>query len=151
LALPLQNKTSRTKKEEQMQLRSPHAWMLAEAVELLRNADRLHRQFFQIGRPGESPCWEPPVDIYESEHELRLLVALPGVAPERLTVTLEPGAIVVRGERAHDAHLSPGAILRLEIPYGRFERRIGLPGGDYRLVDMKLEHGCVKLHLEKLL
>ena len=42
----------------------PSAWMLAEAVELLQTADRLQRQFFQIGQPGESPNWEPPVDMY---------------------------------------------------------------------------------------
>lgn len=133
-----------------MQLRDPRAWMLAEAIELLQGADRLHRQFFQIGPAGGSPCWEPPVDIYEDERELRLLIALPGVAPERFAVTLEQGAVVVRGERSHGARLSPGAILRLEIPYGRFERRISLPGGDYRLADMQLEYGCVKLHLEKI-
>lgn len=133
-----------------MRPHDPRAWMLAEAVELLQSADRLHRQFFRIGQSSESPCWEPPVDMYQNDRELRLLIALPGVAPERFEVTLEQQAIVVRGERPHGASLSPGAIVRLEIPYGRFERRIGLPYGDYRLVDMQLEHGCLRLHLEQL-
>lgn len=125
--------------------------MLAEAVDLLHRADRLQRQFFQIGQPGQSPCWEPPVDIYLDARELILLIALPGVAPQGFEVSLEAQAIVVRGERSIGAHVGPGAILRMEIPHGRFERRILLPEGDFRLnEDMRLENGCLKITLEKL-
>ncbi len=128
----------------------PRAWMLAEAVELLQSADRLQRQFFRIGAPAESPNWEPPVDMYVNDRELGLLIALPGVTPERFDVTLEPQAIVVRGERSFGASLGPGAILRMEIPYGRFERRIRLPYGGFRLVEILLENGCLKLTLDRL-
>jgi len=126
------------------------AWMLAEAVELLQSADRLHRQFFQIGQHSEPPNWEPPVDMYVNDRELGLLIALPGVTPERFDVVLEQQAIVVRGERSFGANIGPGAILRMEIPYGRFERRIRLPFGSFRLADMLLENGCLKLTLERL-
>ena len=126
------------------------AWMLAEAMELLQSADRLQRQFFQIGRSGQSPCWEPPVDVYENAGNLGLLIALPGVAPEGFEVVLEPRSIVVRGERSLGAPLGTGTILRLEIPYGRFERRIRLPDGGFRLAEMLLENGCLKLTLERL-
>lgn len=124
--------------------------MWAEAVDLLQSADRLQRQFFQIGQSGDVPCWEPPVDIYDNGRELGLLMALPGVAPDRFEVTLEPQAIVVRGDRSFGASIGPGTVLRLEIPYGRFERRIGLPSGDYRLSEMLLENGCLRLTLERL-
>lgn len=133
-----------------MRYPDPSAWMLAEAVDLLQTADRLNRQFFQIGQPSESPHWEPPVDMYVNERELGILIALPGVAPERFEVALEQQAIVVRGERSFGASLGPGAILRMEIPYGRFERRIRLPLGSFRLVDILLENGCLKLTLERL-
>ena len=133
-----------------MRHQDPRAWMLAEAIELLQSANRLQHQFFQIGYSGDSPCWEPPVDMYDNGQELGLLIALPGVAPGQFEVTLEAQAIVVRGERSFGANLGTGAIVRLEIPYGRFERRIGLPYGDYRLTDMRLENGCLRLHLEQL-
>lgn len=133
-----------------MRYPDPRTSMLAEAVELLQVADRLNRQFFQLGQPGESPNWEPPVDMYVNERELGLLIALPGVAPDRFEVTLEQQAIVVRGERSFGASLGPGAILRMEIPYGRFERRIRLPFGGFQLTEMLLENGCLKLTLERL-
>jgi len=133
-----------------MRHRDTRAWMLAEAVELLRGADRLQRQFFRIGPTGESPCWEPPIDMYENEHELGLLIALPDVAPEHFEVTLEPQAIVVRGARSFGSHMGQGKILQMEIPYGRFERRIRLPDGGFRLSKMLLEHGCLRLTLERL-
>lgn len=128
----------------------PSAWMLAEAVELLQTADRLQRQFFQIGPPGDAPCWEPPVDMYVNDREIGLLIALPGVVPERFEVSLEQQAIVVRGERSFGANLGTGAILRMEIPYGRFERRILLPFGIFQLNEMLLENGCLKITLDRL-
>jgi HSP20 family protein len=45
---------------------------------------------------------------------------------------------------------SGAAIHRLEIPYGRFERRIPLPPGNYRLHEQFLEDGCLVLVLRHL-
>ena len=126
------------------------AWMLTEAVEQLQRADRLQRQFFRMGERSPVPCWEPPVDVVASQGELRVVVALPGVALDRLDVALEDSVIVVRGERPLGTGLLAGEILRLEIPYGRVERRIALPYGIYRLAEMQLENGCLRLHLERL-
>ena len=134
-----------------MRHRDSRDWMLAEAVNMIYSADQLQRQFFQIGHVDNAPCWQPPVDMYVNEHGLGLLIALPGVAPERLVVTLESQSIVVRGERSFGTSLGTGAILRMEIPYGRFERRIGLPDATYRFADMQFEHGCLRLHLEQAL
>ena len=130
--------------------RDPRSWMWAEALELLQDAERLQRQFFQIGVLQGAPCWEPPIDVYESDDELRLLVALPGVTPQQLEVVLAPNLIVVRGERSLPANSRRAAIRRLEIPYGQFERRIALPAGRFELLDRRLEYGCLTLTLRRL-
>lgn len=127
-----------------------HAWMLTQAIELLQGASRLHRQFFQLGRAGDLPRWEPPVDMFGNEHVLCLLIALPGVTPERLDVRLEQQVLVVYGERSLAANFGAGTIFQLEIPYGRFERRVFLPHADYRVADMLLQNGCLRLTLERL-
>ncbi|MGA8513763.1 MAG: Hsp20/alpha crystallin family protein [Burkholderiaceae bacterium] len=125
------------------------AGMLTHAVDMLEQADRLQRQFFWIGQTSDVPCWEPPVDVYGNNDELGVLVALPGVAPNSYAVTLDGALIVVRGERSLETNWGAGAILRLEIPYGHFERRINLPYDDFRMVNMQLVNGCLKLYLER--
>ena len=61
------------------------AWMWAEACEMLARAERLHRQFFEPRRSAASrlPVWQPPADVLETEREVLILVALPGVDPAR--------------------------------------------------------------------
>jgi len=132
-----------------MRVRDPGSWMWAEALELLQDAERLQRQFFRIGVLQGAPCWEPPVDLYENGDELTLLVALPGVAPKQLEVVLAPSLIIVRGERALPTNSRRAAIHRLEIPYGRFERRIALPPGQYEPINQRLELGCLVLELRR--
>ena len=124
--------------------------MWAEALELLHDAERLQRQFFRVGVLEGRPCWEPPVDLYETGEGLRLLIALPGVKPQQVEVVLAPGQILVRGERSLPASSRRAAIHRLEIPYGRFERRVALPAGEFEPVDQRLEQGCLVLELRRI-
>jgi len=131
-----------------MTYRDPRSWVWAEALELLRGTERLQRRFFQLSA-AEAPGWEPPVDLYETADGLTLCVALPGVAADELDVSLEAGTVVVRGERAFPVAYQRAIIYRLEIPYGRFERRIALPAGQYQLVDRRLENGCLTLGLRR--
>ena len=132
-----------------MTYRDPRLWVWAEALELLRGAEKLQRRFYQLGA-AEAPCWEPSVDLYEAGDQLTLCVALPGVGVDELEVSLESGTVVVRGERAFPVAYQGAIIYRLEIPYGRFERRIALPVGQYELVDRRLEQGCLTLDLRRL-
>ena len=68
----------------------PNSWMWSEACDMLARAERLHREFFQPVRSGlRTPSWEPPVDIIETERDVLVLVALPGVDPDRVR-TLVP-------------------------------------------------------------
>ncbi|HET7766394.1 MAG TPA: Hsp20/alpha crystallin family protein [Burkholderiales bacterium] len=131
-----------------MTYRDPR-WVWAEALELLREAGQIQRRFFQLGA-SEAPAWEPAVDLYETEEGLTLEVALPGVARDGVEIVLEPGTVVVRGDRGFPVEQQRAVIYRLELPYGRFERRIPLPAGQYRLTDRRLENGCLTLALRRL-
>ena len=64
--------------------------MWARACELIDRAERLHRQFFQpTAAPVRDLCWEPPVDIIETDFELLIGVALPGVNSSAVKVTVD--------------------------------------------------------------
>ena len=133
-----------------MNPRNRAGWMWQKAFDLLGEAERLHRRFFQLSpHPAAGPSWEPPVDVLETAGHLLVLVALPGVAAEHVQVVANDGTLSVVGERAMPA--VAGAVLRrLEIPYGRFERRLDLPGGHYEIEQRELIDGCLRLTLRRL-
>jgi len=76
-----------------MSQRFPTDWMWAQACELIDEAERMHRQFFRLAAPARTRVtWEPPVDVFEDEREVVVLVALPGVPPNGVEVTSGLGA-----------------------------------------------------------
>ncbi|HYC37022.1 MAG TPA: Hsp20/alpha crystallin family protein [Usitatibacter sp.] len=128
----------------------PADWMWAQACEMLSQAERMHRQFFHLGAAERAQAaWQPPVDVLEDDQEVVIVVAMPGVDPQRIAVSSYPGVLVVSGERAA-AFGGPRHLVRqLEIPYGRFERRIALPDGPLQLVSNEMIDGCLVLRLRK--
>jgi HSP20 family protein len=94
-------------------------------------------------------AWEPPVDIVEDGEALQVHIALPGVSADAITIALDPAGITISALRAFPARGEGGHIHRLEIPYGRFERHIGLPLGDpyapLELAGKSLEDGILTL------
>ncbi len=123
------------------------SWMWSEALDLLHSAERLQRQFF---RPGARNCWEPPVDIYQSDGDLWIFLALPGVTAEHTQVSVEGAVLVVHGDRPLPQVAQGASIHRLEIPYGPFERRIGLPEGHYQILQKAFDNGCLVIGLRRL-
>lgn len=133
-----------------MTFRDPTKSMWAKALQMMEQSERLHRQFFQIVKSRErGPTWEPPADIFESERSLTILIALPGVSPPEVEIVVDGGTLYVVGERPMPVTES-AVIRRLEIPYGRFERRINLPHGHYEIAERSLANGCLRLTLQKL-
>ncbi len=126
--------------------------MWSEALTLLEQADRLHRQFCRPAA-AQAPAWEPPVDVIETADAISVHVALPGAAAGFVVVELEPGAITISARRPFPLGsirtASAAHIHALEIPYGRFERRIGLPTQALSLVGRKLQDGCLTLTFSK--
>ena len=126
--------------------------MWAQACDLIDQAERMHRQFFRLAvsaRPEAT--WEPPVDVFEDEREVAIVVALPGVPADRVEVQHFPGTLVVRAERPLPFGASPRAVRRLEIPYGYFERRVALPPGRLEPTAHELDHGCLVVRLRKVI
>jgi HSP20 family protein len=127
-------------------------WMWLEASALISRAERLHRQYFHITlSQHRTPVWEPPVDVLETADQLVIVVALPGVDPETIQSAIEGGALSVIGNRSVPAALNATVIHRLELPHGRFERRVTLPSGRYGEVRSAIDNGCLIVTLDKIL
>ncbi|MCC6918688.1 MAG: Hsp20/alpha crystallin family protein [Alphaproteobacteria bacterium] len=129
--------------------RTPRHWMWSQAVEMLDEADRLHRQFFAPTGAARMPAWAPPADVLETDEEVLIFVALPGVSPEHVDASIHGAELVLSGTRVLPAELARAQIHRMELPQGRFLRRIALPPGRYTDVSRKSADGCLVITLEK--
>ena len=125
-----------------------YGWMWVRACEVLDHAERLQRQFLRYTGPGvDAAVWEPPVDIHETSNGLSLLFALPGVAPEAIEITLEANALTVSAMRPLRLANRDSVIRRLEIPHGRFVRRIALKGARMQVAETRYVNGCLEVRL----
>ena len=128
-----------------------HDWMWSEACDMLVRAERLHRELF---RPApartRAPAWEPPADILETGSEVLVLVALPGVDADAVQAVIEDGELVISGTRVLPDQLRTAVIHRMELPQGRFYRRLRLPAGRYSDVRRSTVAGCLVISLQKV-
>jgi HSP20 family molecular chaperone IbpA len=128
----------------------PRDWMWSEACEMLARAERMHRELFRPSTPqAQWSGWEPPVDILETEFEVLVLVALPGVDLDDAQAVIEDGDLVIAGTRLVPEQLRTATIHRLELPQGRFYRRLRLPAGRYAGVRRAAAAGCLIVTLQK--
>jgi HSP20 family molecular chaperone IbpA len=133
-----------------MPTRDPHDWMWGDALDTLARAERLHRQLFQPGPgPARQASWEPPVDVLETDARVLIIAALPGVNDGAIQLTIDGAFLVIAGERTVPAELRTAVIHRLELPQGRFERRVPLPPGRYDQVHRQTMNGCLVVTLHK--
>ena len=116
---------------------------------MLARAERMHRQFFPPADSRSSVAWEPPVDILETERAVLVLVALPGVNFDEVTASINQGELLISGCRTYPAEMGTAVIHRLELPQGRFERRLRLPAGRYRAIHRSVSNGTLLITLEK--
>ena len=73
-------------------------------------------------------CFTPSFDAVERENEYCVTADLPGVAPSDLDVTVEDGALTVKGSRHYEAATPEDGTATRVDERGRFERRIRFPG-----------------------
>ena len=125
-------------------------WMWSEALQMLARAERLHREVFTPAQGAQRGIsWEPPTDVLETADAVLIFVALPGVDAEKVNLAIRGGVLMISGERVLPDELRTAIIHRLELPQGRFERRIQLPAGLYGTPQSGVAHGCLVIKLPK--
>jgi len=131
-----------------MRSRDIRSFMWGEALQLLEQAERLQKAF---SRPAESQqSWEPPIDVVETSEALFVHVALPGVSGEAIIVGLEADALTVSAVRDFPVTARGARLHRVEIPYGRFFRRIPLPIPRLEPAGRSFIDGCLTLAFRKI-
>lgn len=71
--------------------------------------------------------WMPLVDIKEETERFLIKADIPGVKPENIEVTMDNGALTIRGERDEEKREKKDGYHRVERYFGSFYRRFAMP------------------------
>lgn len=92
----------------------------------------------------------PPVDIYEDDHGVTLLVDMPGVSKERMNLHVDDNSLVVEGDM--EIHMPDQmASLHADIRATRYRRTFSLSGEqlDTAQVKASLKDGLLQIDIPK--
>ncbi|PLX86597.1 MAG: molecular chaperone [Desulfuromonas sp.] len=102
------------------------------------------------GEPQEEGIWQPPVDIYEDEHEVVVKMELPEVQQRDIDVHIEDQLLIIEGERKLEREENKLNYHRIERCYGPFRRSFSLPATvSQDRVRANCEMGVLKVVLPK--
>jgi HSP20 family protein len=119
----------------------------------LRDAmDRLFEDSFVSPRnwPTMAGLVEPSLDVYETGNDVVVKVALPGMKPEDVDITLTGDVLTISGETTEETENKEKNYIRRERHFGSFTRSITLPEGlQADKAEAKFENGVLTLTIPK--
>jgi HSP20 family protein len=107
------------------------------------NLEQLQRGGWNWFHPmpyARQEAWRPPIDVYETEDEMVVMMELAGIKEEDVDVTLFHDMVVVSGSRVDTARPEKVRYHEVGINFGRFRSEVFLP--------MKVSPDCVDAHYE---
>jgi HSP20 family protein len=127
--------------------------ILKDVRRIQEEMDLLFDHFYKI---RHSPVltakrlWRPSTDVFETEHQVVVLVEIAGMKQKDLNVTLSDNVLVIRGDRQEKALADKTFYRNMEINYGTFERNIYLPESiDPENVRAEYRDGFLEIRLDK--
>ncbi|HYB19815.1 MAG TPA: Hsp20/alpha crystallin family protein [Thermodesulfobacteriota bacterium] len=91
---------------------------------------RLMGDLFKDVRPlGYQPdqSFNPPMDIFETEDHLVVIMEIAGMETGNIHVTFEKETLSISGTRAEPPSSPKTRLHQMEIDYGRFQRTLRIP------------------------
>ena len=112
--------------------------------------ERLYRlldESFTAGPPESPPAFSPPVDILADDDNIVILIEVPGMSRDEVSVQVKDGIVTISGERLSDAD---GRYFVRERPIGDFRRSFSLA---YELdpdsVSARLDEGVLQITVRR--
>lgn len=101
----------------------------------------------------ESPFWgrggmTPAMDVYETDEEVVVKIAIPGIDPDDIDLTMEENTLTIKGEIEREEEVEKEYVRR-ERAYGRFYRSLTLPGLSAEDAEAEYENGVLTLSFPK--
>lgn len=130
------------------EFRLPFPTQLSQEVDRLFD-EIIHRPWGSVRTGAEE--WSPQVDLYETETAFILEADLPGVQEQDVSVAVDNGHLLLRGQRSATRQLSQGNLHYSERRSGSFLRRIPLPTSvDQDNLQAEFSSGVLRVTLPKL-
>ena len=116
--------------------------------------DRLFNRFWQrplAWSPAVRRRWIPAFDIRETDEQILLSAALPGLSKKDIEVSLHDGVLTVTAEREERETAKNETVHYAEQRYGKFARSFSLPTEvDEDKVEARYNQGILSIALNKL-
>ena len=112
-------------------------------------------RFFNIELDDEdstiaTSTWTPAVDIAEKDDHFIIKADVPGVDPKDIEISMEAGALTMKGERESEVKEEKEGYTRVERSHGSFYRRFNLPEtADPEDVSAKSSKGVLQITVGK--
>ena len=112
-------------------------------------------RFFNIELDDEdstiaTSTWTPAVDIAEKDDHFLIKADVPGVDPKDIEISMEAGALTMKGERESEVKEEKEGYTRVERSHGSFYRRFNLPEtADPEDVSAKSSKGVLQITVGK--
>lgn len=91
-----------------------------------------------------------PVEVSQTEGDIEIKAALPGVKPEDVEITVQNDVLTIKAEHKDTTEEQKRDYYRREIRYGSFHRAMTLPVSvDSDKAEAKFENGVLSLKLPK--
>jgi len=104
-------------------------WEPFRGIERLQQEmNRVFDRFMPSGN-GEirSLSFVPSAEMEETDDMIHLKVEVPGMESKDLDVQVTESSVFIKGERKTESKTEEKGVVRSELHYGKFERRIPLP------------------------
>jgi len=91
---------------------------------------RLMNDLFKDAKPlGYQPdrSFSPPMDIYETEDQLVVVMEIAGMKSDAIQVTFDKDVLSISGSRNEPSSPPKTRLHQMEIDYGRFQRTLRIP------------------------
>ena len=115
--------------------------------------EKLFEEFFFMAKSHDfasSTPWQPPTDVYETEKNIIIKMAVSGLRPEDISVTFSDRILTVSGKRGDDSAHQKVCFYQVEIRYGYFERKIKIPKQvDANNIHATYENGFIVITIPK--
>ena len=94
--------------------------------------------------------FQPPVDLYETEQEYVVKLAVPGLKPDNFEITMQQNVLTIQG-RTQEEEKQEGARYHMrEQRFGEFTRTIQFPTQvDPDKIQASLSNGVLTIHVPK--